>query len=86
MRVLWLPTLLLALAAPLSAQAQNGASILGGQTTAVRMTRAQALHAIERAGYGSISRLTLGSAGGWTATTSKGVVKVDASGHVARSP
>ncbi len=86
MRFLVVSTFLVALAAPLAAQAQSGASVLGGQATAVRMTRAQALQAIERAGYGSVTKLTLGPTGTWTALTSKGAVKVNSAGRVTRTP
>jgi hypothetical protein len=86
MRFLSVLTLLVAFAAPLTAQAQSGASILGGHATALRLTRAQALQAIEHAGYGSVTGLTLGPAGTWTALTSKGAVKVNLTGQVTRTP
>ncbi|WP_419760442.1 hypothetical protein [Acidisoma sp.] len=86
MRALWVSTLLLALATPLAAHAQSGASILGGQATTVQMTRDQALRAIEHAGYGPVTKLTLGPAGTWTAMTPKGAVKINIAGQVTRSP
>ena len=82
MRALRVPILLVALGTPLAAQAQSGASILGGQATAMQLTRAQALRAIERAGYGSVTKLTIGPGGTWTALTSRGAVKVNAAGQV----
>jgi predicted porin len=86
MRMVWVPVLLVALAVPLAAHAQSGASILGGQTTAVELTRAQALRDIERSGYGSVTKLTLGPAGTWTAMTSRGAVKVNPAGQVTHMP
>jgi hypothetical protein len=86
MRVLWIPTLLVALGAPLAAYPQSGASALQGQSTATQLTRGQALHDVEHAGYTSVTKLTLGPDGTWTAMTSRGAVKIDAAGEVTQTP
>jgi hypothetical protein len=85
MRALWTATILLTLAAPAAALAQSGESALGGQATAVQLTRQQALQDVERAGYTSVSKLVLGPDGSWTAMTAKGAVKVNAAGQVSKT-
>jgi hypothetical protein len=85
MRFLLVSTLLVAFAVPLAANAQSGGSALGGQATALRLTRAEALRAVEHAGYTGITKLALGPNGTWTALTSQGAVKVTVAGRVIHS-
>ena len=82
MRSLWISAMVIIVAAPLPALAQASESIMEGQATAVQLTRAQAMRDIEHAGYHNVSKLTLGEAGIWTATTERGSVKVNPGGQV----
>jgi hypothetical protein len=86
MHVLRVPTLLLVLGIPLTANAQTGESILQGQVTASELTRAQALRDVEHAGYTGVTKLVLGPDGSWTAMTSSGAVKIDPAGRVTQLP
>ena len=58
MRFLSIVTLLVAFAVPLTAQAQSGASVLGGQATALRLTK--------RPGTAMLAAASIGLLGVWS--------------------